>query len=167
MLVVPIFSAGATEKMGHQPWRFSLREENAVLLVPQHGNQVPRRVGLFRLEPEARLLGGPFDRGFSAEEIAFEMLRVVFNLCRRKGTVPFHIEGNLRADREDPRDRRGGKPQPLCQGVGKVVVVKDIQATHEQAGPRSVEVNLDGIVSHWDHPEHVVSIDMYVVVVDL
>src|SRR5260370_29444115 len=36
-----------------------------------------------------------------------------------------------------------------------------------QASPRFVEVNLDGIVRHWDHPEHVVGVDVNVVVVDL
>jgi len=62
-------------------------------------------------------------------------------LCRLKGAVPFHVEGNLCADREDTRDgwqaRYDGrirKPQPLRQRVGKVVVVEDIQATDDKRG---------------------------------
>jgi len=43
--------------------RFSLREENAVLLISQHRNQVPRRVGCLRLEVEAGLVGRPIDGG--------------------------------------------------------------------------------------------------------
>src|SRR5207245_5776210 len=100
-----------------------------------------RRVGL---EAKARLLGRPANCSSRAEETAFEMLRAVYNLCHRQGAVPFHVKGNLRADREDPRDRRsGGEPQALCQRVGKVVVVEDIQATHAKTSPRGVEVNLD------------------------
>jgi hypothetical protein len=95
------------------------------------------------------------------------MLGVILNICHCQGPVPFHVKGNFRADGEDSRDRRGRNPQPLCQRVGKVVVVKDIEVTHEQAGPRIVEVNLDGIVPHRDHPENIVSVDMYVVVVNL
>lgn len=43
--------------------RFSL-EEDAVFLASQHRKQIPRRVGSFRLEHEARLLGGPLDRRY-------------------------------------------------------------------------------------------------------
>jgi hypothetical protein len=45
--------------------RFSLREENSVLLISQHRNQVPRRVGCLRLEVEAGLVGRPIDGGSS------------------------------------------------------------------------------------------------------
>jgi hypothetical protein len=47
------------------------------------------------------------------------------------------------------------------------MVVEDPQLAHAQMGPRIVEVNLDGIVRHRDHPEHPVRVDMRVVVVDL
>jgi hypothetical protein len=47
------------------------------------------------------------------------------------------------------------------------VVVEGIQVAHEQAGMRAVEINLDGIVPYRNHPEHVVSINVHVVVVDL
>ena len=47
------------------------------------------------------------------------------------------------------------------------MVVEDIEVAHEQAGPRTVEVDLDGIVPHRDHPKHVVAIHMHVVVVNL
>lgn len=95
------------------------------------------------------------------------MLRAVFDLCRRHSAVPFHVEGNLRADREHPRDRRSDKPQPLGQRVGKIVIVENIEIAHQQPRMRTVEINLDRIVSHRDHPEHVVSIHMHVVIVDL
>src|SRR3989442_14261621 len=98
------------------------------------------------------MLSGPGNRGSRAEESAFETLRVVFNLCRREGTLPFHVEGDRRAHWEDPRDGRSGNSQPLRQRVGKVVVV---------------EVNLDGLVLHRDHPEHVVPVNVRVVVVNL
>jgi hypothetical protein len=47
------------------------------------------------------------------------------------------------------------------------VVVEDIQVTHEQVGPRTVKVDLDGMVPHRDHPKHIVSIDVHIIVVDL
>lgn len=47
------------------------------------------------------------------------------------------------------------------------MVVKDIQAAHAEASLGAVKVNFDGTMPDWDHPEHVVPIDMYVVVVDL
>src|SRR5437879_9756078 len=75
---------------------FSLREEHAVLLAPQHGNQIRRRL---RLESEAGLLGGPFNRGIRAEERTLEALRAVMNLFLVHETVPFHVEGDGRADR--------------------------------------------------------------------
>lgn len=47
------------------------------------------------------------------------------------------------------------------------MVVEDIHATHAQAGPQAIEVNLDGIVPHRDHPKHVVAINVHVVIVNL
>src|SRR2546421_444677 len=38
---------------------------------------------------------------------------------------------------------------------------------HAQVGPRIIEVNLDGVVSHWNHPKHVVPVYVHVVVVNL
>lgn len=35
------------------------------------------------------------------------MLRIVFNLCHREGTLPFYVEGDRRADREDSWDGEG------------------------------------------------------------
>lgn len=87
------------------------REENAVFLAPEHRNEVRFRVGRrVRLEPEARLLRGPVNRGSCAQERTFELLRTIFNLCHRDGAFPFHVEGDRRADWEDPRDGRSGKP---------------------------------------------------------
>ena len=147
---------------------FGLREEDAVPFASQHGNQIRfsvwRRV---RVEPEARLLGRPANRGASAQKISFELLRRVFDLRCVQGAIPFHVEGNLRADRKHSRNRWSGKPQPLRQRVGKVVVVEDIQPTHDQAGPRAVEIYFHGTVPYGNHPENVVSIDMDVVIMNL
>ena len=148
--------------------KFSLAEENPVLLASQHGNQVCFRVGWhIRLKSKARLHRGPGNRGSCAEESAFELLRGVFNMFHRLGAIPLHVEGDLRVDREDRRDGRSGKPQPLREGVGKVVVVEDVQVAHAQPGPRVVEVNLDRVVPHRNHPEHIVPVNVHVIVVDL
>jgi hypothetical protein len=47
------------------------------------------------------------------------------------------------------------------------MIIEDLQVIHVQACPPFVEVNFDRIVSHPDHPENVVRIDVHVVVVDL
>jgi hypothetical protein len=123
------------------------------------------------LELEALLLCGPDNRGFGAEESAFELLRTVFNFSRRDGTVPFNIERDFRANGKHPRERRvhpnDGKSQPLRQGIGEVMVVENIHATHAKASARVVKVHLHGIVPHRDHPEYVAPVNMHVVVVDL
>jgi hypothetical protein len=122
---------------------------------------------------EARLVGRPIDRGSSAEERTLEALHAVVNRCRRDDTAPFHIEGNGRPDGGDRCDERirevriAGQSQSLGNRVGKVVIIEDLQPTHVQARSPSAEVYLDGVLPHWDHPEHVVRVDVYVVVVDL
>jgi hypothetical protein len=47
------------------------------------------------------------------------------------------------------------------------MVIKHLQAAHAKAGLPLVEVNLEGVVFHLDHPEHVVRVDVHVEVVDL
>jgi hypothetical protein len=47
------------------------------------------------------------------------------------------------------------------------MVVVHVQPLYEQPSLPSVEVNLEGIVIHLDHPEYVVGIDVHVVVVNL
>jgi hypothetical protein len=47
------------------------------------------------------------------------------------------------------------------------MVIEDLQALHAQAGSPLVEVNLDGVVFHLDHPEHVVRVNVHVEVVNL
>ena len=47
------------------------------------------------------------------------------------------------------------------------MVVEDSQSAHSQAGPSQVKINIDCIVPYPDHPEHVVGINVNVVVVDL
>jgi hypothetical protein len=122
---------------------------------------------------ESRLVGRPIDRGSSAEERTLEALRAVVNLCLRDDTAPFHVEGNDGPDGGDRCDERirivrvAGQSQPLGHRVGKVVVIEDLQPIHLQACPSFVEVHLNGVVRHWHHPEHVVRVDVYVVVVDL
>jgi len=47
------------------------------------------------------------------------------------------------------------------------MIIKELEVPHAQAGARIVEVNLDCIVLHANHPENVVHVDVHVVVVDL
>ena len=47
------------------------------------------------------------------------------------------------------------------------MVVEEVEVTHAQARARIVKINLDSLALHRDHPENVVSIDVYVVVVNL
>lgn len=95
------------------------------------------------------------------------------NLRRRDDTVPFHVERNDRADGGNRCDGRIGvvrvavQSQPLGHRVGKVMVIEDSQPIHSQACLPLVEVYLDGIVCHWNHPEDVVRVDVYVEIVDL
>ena len=122
---------------------------------------------------EARLVGRPIDRGSSAEERTLEALRAVVNLCRRDDSAPFHVEGNGRPDGGDRWDKRirviwiAGQSQSLGDRVCDVVVIEDLQPTHLEARSPSVEVYLDGVLPHWDHPEDIVRVDVDVVVVDL
>ena len=122
---------------------------------------------------EARLVGRPIDRGSSAEERTLEALHVVVNLCRCDDSAPFHVEGNDRPDGSDRCDERigviwiAGQSQTLSHRVREVVIIVDLQPTHLQARPPCVEVYLNGVLPHRDHPENVVRIDVYVVVVDL
>jgi len=113
------------------------------------------------------LFSGPANRGAGAEKSSFELLLVVFDVCHFEGTVPFHVEGDLRMNWEDRRDGGSGKPQPLCQRIGKVMVVENIQAADEEARPSIIEVDFDGAVFHRDHPEYIVTIDVHIIVVNL
>lgn len=47
------------------------------------------------------------------------------------------------------------------------MVIEDLQALHAQAGSPSVEVNLQCVVFHLDHPEHIVRVDVNVEVMNL
>jgi len=47
------------------------------------------------------------------------------------------------------------------------VIVEELQIIHAQPCPSVVEVNSDGLVLYWNHPENVVGVDVYVVVVNL
>jgi hypothetical protein len=122
---------------------------------------------------EARLIGRPIDRGSCAEERTLEALHAVVNLRRRDDSAPFHVEGNDRPDGGDRCDGRirviwiAGQSQTLSHRVRKVVIIEDLQPIHLQARSPFVEVYLDCVLPHWDHPEHVVRVDVYVVVVDL
>lgn len=161
------------DRTGRRRGEFSLSEENAVLLTSEHGNQVPRRVGCLRLEVEAGLVGRPLDCGSRAEERTLEALRAVVNFRRRDDAVPFHIERNGGADGGDRRNCRireaqaARKTQPLRQRVGQVMVIEDLQVLHAQAGSPLVEVHLDSVVFHLNHPEHVVRVNVHVEVMNL
>jgi hypothetical protein len=152
---------------------FISTEENSVLFVPQHRNQVTRRIGRFRLEEEPGLLRGPIDGGCRGEERTHKPLSSIVNLCRCDYPIPLHVERDSRTYGSDGRD--GGireaqitrESQPKGQRIGDVVVVKDLQASHLQASLAVVKVNFDGPVRHAHHPEDVVGINMRVEVVDL
>src|SRR5689334_17208731 len=95
------------------------------------------------------------------------MLRAVFDLRRGQGTIPFHVEGNLRAYWKHARDQRSRDSQSQSQRVGKVVVVEGVEVAHQQASSRAVKINLNGAVPNGDHPENVIPIHVNVVVMNL
>jgi hypothetical protein len=150
-----------------------LCEEDAVFLASQHGNQVPRRVRRFGPKLETVLFRGPLDRGPGAQKRSLEMLRTVVDFRGRKDAIPFHIERNDRAHRRDPRNRGIGEaqvarqPKPQSDRVGDIVIVKNVQVPRPQSGLALVEIDMDRIMVQFDHPEHVVRIDVHVVVVNL
>ena len=47
------------------------------------------------------------------------------------------------------------------------MIVEGWQTAHAQARPRFVEFDIHGFVRHPNHPEHVVRVDVHIVVVDL
>ena len=47
------------------------------------------------------------------------------------------------------------------------MVIEDLQTAYAKAGAPSVEVHFDCVVRHSNYPEHLVRIDMHVVVMDL
>ena len=47
------------------------------------------------------------------------------------------------------------------------MVIEDLQALYAQASSPLVEVNVDSVVFHLDHPEHVVRVNVHVEVVNL
>jgi hypothetical protein len=153
--------------------RFILREEDAVLFLSEHRNQIPRRVRRFRLEVETGFVGRPLDGGAGAEERTLKALRAIVNLRCRDDTIPFHVERNRRAHGSDRCDERigvvriAGQSQPKGQRVCEVMIIEDLQPTHSKACSRFVEIYFDGVLRDWDHPEHVVRVDVQVEIVDL
>jgi len=97
------------------------------------------------------------------------VLVCVINFCRFHSATPFHIDRNLCANRKDPwlAEGRGRNSQPLRQRVSKIVIIENVQATQTEAGVPAGEVNLDGVVTHRNHPEHEVAVNMHVVIMDL
>ena len=152
---------------------FISTEENSILLVSQHRNQVARRIGWLRLETEPGLLRGPIDGGSRREERTHKPLPSIVNLRRLDRPIPLHVEGDGSTYGGHWRDGGIGKaqitgePQPKSQRIGDVVVVEDLQVPHLQACLGIVEINLKGIVGHLHHPEHIVGIYVYVEVVNL
>jgi len=147
---------------------FGSGEENAVLLASQNRDQVgcwvSRVVGV---EVEARLVGGPRDRGSGTQERALESLWSVADVCRRQRAVPDDIERYRRMDWEDRRDGRIGKPEALSERVRNVVIVEDAHVRDVEFSVRIVKMDPDRAVPDWNHPEDVVAVDVHVVVVDL
>ena len=113
------------------------------------------------------MLGRPINRGRRLTEYSHKSLRTVVDLCCFQRTRPFHVEGDLRADGEYRRNRWIRKTQSLGERVGKIVIVEEIHVAHSQPRTPAVEVNFDSVVSHRDHPEHVIAIDVHIVVVNL
>jgi hypothetical protein len=47
------------------------------------------------------------------------------------------------------------------------VIIEDSKPVHSQACTRLIELYFDGVVRNRDHPEDVVRVDVYIVIVDL
>ena len=115
---------------------FISTEENSILLVSQHRNQVARRIGWLRLEAEPGLLRGPIDGGSRREERTHKPLPSIVNLRRLDCPIPLHIEGDGSTYGGDRGDGGIGeaqvtwKPNAEGQGVCDVVVVEDLQVPH-------------------------------------
>ena len=90
------------------------------------------------------------------------MLACVINFCRFHSAAPFHVDRDLCANRKDPWlvEGRAGNSQSLGQRVGKVVIIENVQAAQTKAGVPAVEINLDGVVTHRNHPEHEVAVNV-------
>ena len=97
---------------------FISTEENSILLVPQHGNQVARRIGWLRLETEPGLLRGPIDGGSRREERTHKPLPSIVNLRRLDYPIPLHVEGDGSTYGGDGRDG----------GIGEAIVTRKSQS---------------------------------------
>lgn len=47
------------------------------------------------------------------------------------------------------------------------MIIENAQAAQTEAGAPAVEVNFDGVLPHRNHPEHVVAVNVHVVVMNL
>ena len=47
------------------------------------------------------------------------------------------------------------------------MIVEDTEAFHPKASPRVIEINIDCVVVHRDHPENVIRVDVHIVVMNL
>jgi hypothetical protein len=96
-------------------------------------------------------------------------MRARIDLRRSQSTIPFHVERNPRWDRKYPRlvGGRSRNSQTLREGVGKVVIIENVQVAHTKTRARAVEVNLNCVITHRDHPKDVVSVNVNVVIVNL
>jgi hypothetical protein len=116
---------------------------------------------------EARLVGGPRDRGSGTQERTLESLCSVADVCRRQRAVPDDIERYRRMDWEDRRDGRIGKAEALSKRVRDVVIVEHAHIRDVEFSVRIVKMDPDCAVPDWNHPEDIVTVDVDVVVVDL
>lgn len=101
------------------------------------------------------------------------MLGIVTNVRRRQRAIPVHFKRDGCPDGGNRRD--GGiwepqiarKPKPISQRISQIVVIKDREIVHAQSRPLLVEINIDCIVRHPNHPEHLIRVNVHIVVVDL
>jgi hypothetical protein len=160
-----------TRPVRRQP--HSLHEKDAVSLAANHGEEVSPGVRVFRLEPEPVLLSGPPDGGTRFQEGTFEPFRGIPNLRRVEEAAPLDLERHLRPHGLDGIDMRvretqvARKAQSVGQGVRQVMIVEQFQSSHTEARSCAVEVNVHGIVRDWDRPEHVIRVDVRVVIMNL
>ena len=95
------------------------------------------------------------------------MLSAIANCRHLSRDAPFHVKGDLRSRWSDGWNRKTGKPKAIGQRVREVVVIVDLQPAHTQARLPVIEINIHGVVRDPNHPEHIVPVDVDVVVVDL
>jgi len=111
--------------------------------------------------------GRPIDSPSGLHESATEVLHLVYDLCRACDAAPLNVERYRRRNRSDGRDAQTGKPLSIGEVVQQIVSVRHGNVVHADRGEAAIEVDLNGIVPHWNHPEKTVGRDSGTVVMNL